>query len=310
MQAIPTVFGATLLGFALIHLAPGDPIRFFAGNAGSLPPDELERLRHLYGLDQPMPQQYLAWLAQLARFDFGTSFTSHQPVLRLILERLPATLTLALTALALGTALGVLAGVLPGLRPGGAADAITRVVAVLGNAVPAFWFGLIFILAFSVSWHVFPSGGMTTIGRAGFDPLDRLWHLIPPALVLSLHGIAEISRFVRTQTLEVVRQDYVRTAHAKGLGAGVIARRHVLRNALMPLVTILGGSLPTLFAGAVVVESVFSWPGMGRMAVDAAFALDYPVLMGLLLLLSVFVVIGNLLSDLAYGVVDPRIKLA
>ncbi len=272
-----------MLGFLLMHLAPGDPIRFFAGDAGGLSSDEVERIRGLYGLDQPLPIQYLSWLAHLATFDFGTSYISHRPVLSLILERLPATLTLTLTALVFGTIVGVLAGLFPALRPGGIADGITRVVAVLGNAVPAFWFGLLFILLFAVDLRIFPSGGVATIGRAGFDPLDRIWHLIPPAFVLSLHGIAEISRFVRTQTLEVIGQDYVRTARAKGLSAGV---------------------------GAVVVESVFSWPGMGRMAVDAAFALDYPVLMGLLLVLALMVSIGNLLSDLLYGIVDPRIKLA
>ncbi len=251
----------------------------------------------------------VSWLEHLARLDLGTSYTSHRPVLSLILERLPATLTLTVTALIFGTIVGVLAGLFPALRPGGLADGIARILAVLGNAVPAFWFGLLFILLFAVDWRIFPSGGVSTVGRAGFDPLDRVWHLVPPAFVLSLHGIAETSRFVRTQTLEVIRQDYVRTAQAKGLSTGVITRRHVLRNALLPVVTILGGSIPTLFAGAVVVESVFSWPGMGRMAVDAAFALDYPVLMGLLVVLAVMVSIGNLLSDLAYGIVDPRIKL-
>jgi peptide/nickel transport system permease protein len=198
---------------------------------------------------------------------------------------------------------------MPALRPGGLADGVTRVIAVLGNAVPEFWFGLVFILYLAVDLRVFPSGGITTIGRSGFDPFDRLWHLIPPALVLSLHTIAEISRFVRTQALEVLGQDYVRTARAKGLPERVITMRHVLRNTLMPVVTVLGGSIPTLFGGAVVVESVFSWPGMGRLSVEAAFALDYPVLMGLLLFLSVLVVVGNLLSDLAYGLVDPRIRL-
>jgi len=299
-----------VLGFLLMHLAPGDPIRFFAGDAGGLSSDEVERIRGLYGLDQPLPIQYLSWLVHLASFDFGTSYISHRPVLSLILERLPATLTLTLTALVFGTIVGALAGLFPALRPGGIADGIVRVVAVLGNAVPAFWFGLLFILLFAVDLRIFPSGGVATIGRAGFDPLDRIWHLIPPAFVLSLHGIAEISRFVRTQTLEVIGQDYVRTARAKGLSAGVVTRRHILRNALLPVVTIIGGSIPTLFAGAVVVESVFSWPGMGRMAVDAAFALDYPVLMGLLLVLAIMVSIGNLLSDLLYGIVDPRIKLA
>ncbi|HLQ04948.1 MAG TPA: ABC transporter permease [Verrucomicrobiae bacterium] len=210
----------------------------------------------------------------------------------------------------LGLALGIAAGLLGALRSGGIVDGLTRVIAVLGNAVPAFWLGLLFILFFAVDLHLFPSGGLATIGRSAFDPLDRLWHLVPPALVLSLHTIAEVSRFVRTQALEVVGRDYVRTARAKGLRERTVVTRHVLRNVLIPVVTVVGGSVPTLFGGAVIVESVFSWPGTGRLAVEAAFALDYPVLMGLLLLLSVLVVIGNLLSDLAYGVVDPRLRLA
>ena len=257
-----------------------------------------------------MPIQYLDWLGQVLSLNFGTSFISHQRVIALILERLPATLALSLTALVFGVVFGVLAGLLPALRPGGVTDALTRVIAVVGNAVPAFWFGLLFILLFAVDWRIFPSSGIATIGRTGFDPLDRIWHLVPPAFVLSLHTVAEISRFVRTQALEVTAQEYVRTARAKGLPERTVTTRHVLRNVLMPVVTVLGGALPTLFGGAVVVESVFSWPGMGRLAVEAAFALDYPVLMGLLLLLSVLVVVGNLISDLAYGIVDPRIKLA
>jgi peptide/nickel transport system permease protein len=304
------VLGVTLLGFILIHLAPGDPIRFFAGDATTLPAAEIERLRGLYGLDEPLPLQYLAWLGHLIQLDLGTSFISHQRVALLIAERLPATLLLGLTALAIGVVVGVGAGLAPALRPGGILDSATRILAVLGNAVPTFWSGLVFILLFAVDWRLFPSGGIATIGRTGLDPLDRLWHLIPPALVLSLHTIAEISRFVRTQALEAVAQDYVRTARGKGLSERAVTTGHVLRNTLIPVVTVVGGSLPTIFGGAIVVESVFSWPGMGRLAVEAAFALDYPLLMGILLILAVLVVIGNLLSDVAYGAVDPRIRLA
>ena len=304
------MFGATLIGFVLIHVAPGDPIRFFAGDAGTLSADDVARLRAQYGLDQPVLVQYLVWLGRLVQLDFGTSFISHQRVGALITERLPATLLLGTTALVLGLVLGIAAGLLGGLRPGGVVDALTRVIAVLGNAVPAFWFGLLFVLFFAVDLHVFPSGGIATIGRSSFDPLDRLWHLVPPALVLSLHTIAEVSRFVRTQALDVVNREYVRTARAKGLRERTVVTRHVLRNVLIPVVTVVGGSVPTLFGGAVIVESVFSWPGIGRLAVEAAFALDYPVLMGLLVLLSALVVVGNLLSDLAYGVVDPRLRLS
>jgi peptide/nickel transport system permease protein len=310
VQAIPTLLGATILGFALIHLAPGDPIQFYAAQSGGMTNEDIDRLRHLYGLDQPLVFQYVNWLAQLVRLDLGVSFGSHQPVLQSIVNRVPATLTLTVTALVMSTVLGVTIGILAGLKRGGIFDSVTRLLAVIGHAVPTFWFGLVFILIFAVSWRIFPSGNIASLGAADFDLGDRLWHLFPPALVLSLNHIATLSRFARTQTLEVIGQDYIRTARAKGLAERRVTLGHVLRNSLIPVVTILGGSLPNLFGGSVVVESVFSWPGIGRMAVDAAFSRDYPILMGLLLMLATLVAVGNLLTDLAYGVIDPRIKLS
>ena len=310
VQAIPTLLGATILGFALIHLAPGDPVQFYAAQSGGMTNDDIEHLRHLYGLDQPLIVQYFNWLSQLVRLDFGVSFSSHQPVLQSIASRLPATLTLTVTALAMGTLLGVTIGVMAGLRRGGVFDTVTRLMAVIGHAIPTFWFGLVFILVFAVTWRIFPSGNIASLGAADSDLGDRLWHLFPPALVLSLNHIATLSRFARTQTLEVITQDYIRTARAKGVAERMITLRHVLRNSLIPVITILGGSLPGLFGGSVVIESVFSWPGIGRMAVDAAFSRDYPILMGLLLMLATLVTLGNLLADLAYGVIDPRIKLS
>jgi peptide/nickel transport system permease protein len=310
VQAIPTLLGATILGFALIHLAPGDPIQFYAAQSGGMTAEDIDRLRHLYGLDQPLVFQYVNWLAQLVRLDLGVSFGSHQPVLQSIVSRIPATLTLTLTALTISTLLGATIGIMAGLQRGGSLDTLTRLIAVIGHAVPTFWFGLVFILVFAVNWRIFPSGNIASLGAADFDLGDRLWHLFPPALVLSLSGLATISRFARTQTLEVIGQDYIRTARAKGVGERMITLRHVLRNSLIPVVTILGGSLPGLFGGSVVIESVFSWPGIGRMAVDAAFARDYPILMGLLLMLATLVTLGSLLTDLAYGLIDPRIKLS
>ena len=310
LQAIPTLLGATLLGFALIHLAPGDPIQFYAAQSGGMRADDVERLRHLYGLDLPLVVQYTNWLSQLLRLDLGVSFASHESVRDAIASRVPAPLTLTVTALGMSLLAGISVGVLAGLKRGGAFDMLTRLFAVIGHAVPTFWLGLVFILLFAVNWRVFPSGNIASLGNTEFDPVDRLWHLFPPAFVLSLGGLATISRFARTQTLEVIGQDYIRTARAKGLGQRAVTVRHVLRNSLIPVATIVGGSLPNLFGGSVVVESVFSWPGIGRMAVDAAFSRDYPILMGLLLMLATLVVIGNLLSDLAYGVIDPRIKLS
>jgi peptide/nickel transport system permease protein len=202
VQAIPTLLGATILGFALIHLAPGDPIQFYAAQSGGMTNDDIERLRHLYGLDQPLIFQYVNWLAQLVRLDLGVSFGSHQPVLQSIVNRVPATLTLTVTALTMGTVLGVTIGVMAGLKRGGVLDTVTRLLAVIGHAVPTFWFGLVFILVFAVNWRIFPSGNIASLGAADLDLGDRLWHLFPPALVLSLNHIATLSRFARTQTLE------------------------------------------------------------------------------------------------------------
>src|SRR5260370_32857886 len=272
--------------------------------------EDIDRLRHLYGLDQPLIFQYVNWLAQLVRLDLGVSFGSHQPVLQSIVSRIPATLTLTVTALVMSTVLGVTIGVLAGLKRGGMLDTVTRLIAVIGHAVPTFWFGLVFILVFAVNWRIFPSGNIASLGAADFDVGDRVWHLFPPALVLSLSNIATLSRFAHTQTLEVIGQDYVRTARAKGLAERAVTLGHVLRNSLIPVVTILGGSLPNLFGGSVVIESVFSWPGIGRLAVDAAFSRDYPILMGLLLILAALAALGSPLTDLAYGVIDPRIKLS
>jgi len=310
IQAIPTLLGATLLGFALIHMAPGDPIQFYAAQTSGMTADDIARLRHLYGLDLPLPIQYINWLSQVVHLDLGVSFGTHQPVATSIAERIPATLTLTVTALVMGSVLGVAIGVMAGLRRGGAFDIITRIIAVLGHAVPTFWFGLVFILLFAVTWRIFPSGNIATLGSDQFDPGDRLWHLFPPAFVLSLGTLATISRFARTQTLEVVGHDFVRTARAKGVPERTVTMRHVLRNSLIPVVTILGGNLPNLFGGSVVIESVFSWPGLGRLAVDSAFSRDYPMLMGLLLMLATLVALGSLMTDLAYGVIDPRIKLS
>jgi peptide/nickel transport system permease protein len=309
LQAIPTLLGVTIIGFMIIHIAPGDPVQFFAYGIPNMTAADISMLRHQYGLDQPLMVQYLNWFVQLVQLDLGRSFVTHQSVKSAIGERLLATLLLTGSALLFGTLVGVFLGVVAGLRSGGAIDSVVRVFAVAGNAIPGFWLGLMVILLFSVHWHIVPSGSMYTIGLTGFHLEDRLWHLAAPMLVLSLGSIAVVSRFMRTQTLEVVNQDYVRTARTKGLAPRQVTTAHVLRNALLPLVTILGGSLPGLFSGAVIVEYIFSWPGMGRMAVDAAFQRDYPILMGLLFFLASLVILGNLLSDVAYGVVDPRISL-
>lgn len=310
LQAIPTLLGITIISFAIIHLAPGDPIQIFTFGIPNLTQADIANLRHQYGLDQPIYIQYLNWLLQVAQLNFGNSFVTHRPVMEIIGQRAGNTLQLAGASLLLGVVVGVAIGAYSALRHGTIADGLFRVVAVIGSAVPSFWLGLIFILVFAVHWRLFPSGGMVTLGVASPSVGDRLRHLFPPALILSLGTIAGTSRLVRTETLETLGQDYVRTARAKGLGEGAVVLAHVLRNSLLPVMTIIGGSLPFLLGGAVLIESIFSWPGLGRLAVDSAFSRDYPVSMGLLVIASALVVIGNALSDVLYTLVDPRITLS
>ncbi|MCI0476069.1 MAG: ABC transporter permease [Anaerolineales bacterium] len=306
-QAIPTLLGITIISFALIHLAPGDPLaRFEDPNVSKV---TIEQLRANLGLDQPLPVQYAIWLGRLFQLDLGRSFVTKDRVLNMILERVPATLELSLAALSLGLLIGVPAGVFAAVKRGSLPDNLIRVLAVVGNAVPHFWLGLVCIIIFSVNLHWLPSGGIRSVRAEEAGLFDHLRHLLLPALITSTGWIAVFSRYMRTEMLEVIRQDYIRTAYAKGLKPRVVFFVHALRNALIPLITVLGGSLPALLSGAAISEYVFSWPGMGRMAVDAVFARDYPVTMGLLLVSSVLIVAGNLLSDIAYGWVDPRIRL-
>ncbi len=310
LQAIPTLFGISLVSFIIIQAAPGDPVLMMTFDP-RITQETREELRHQLGLDQPLPVQYFRWLKRLVLHgDLGRSYITKRPVLEMILERVPATLTLTGTALLLGLVLGVPIGVYAAVHQRGLFDNITRFFAVIGNAIPAFWLGLILILVFAVKLRWLPSGGMYTLTLDNtFDLWDRLRHLILPASVLATGWIANLSRYMRTETLEVIRQDYIRTAHAKGLRAHTVWFVHAARNALIPLVTVLGPALGGLLAGAVITERVFAWPGMGRMTIDAVFARDYPVIMGNLIIASVLVVLGNLLSDLLYGVVDPRVRL-
>lgn len=307
LQAIPTLIGITIISFALIHLAPGDPLaRFEDPNVSKA---TIEQLRENLGLDKPLPVQYAIWLGRLFQLDLGRSFVTKDRVLNMILERVPATLELSFAALTLGLLVGVPAGVFAAVKRGSLPDNVIRILAVVGNAVPHFWLGLVCIIIFSVNLHWLPSGGIRSVRAEDAGLFDHLRHLFLPAIITSTGWIAVFSRYMRTEVLEVIRQDYIRTAHAKGLKPRIVFFVHALRNALIPLITVLGGSLPALLSGAAISEYVFSWPGMGRMAVDAVFARDYPVTMGLLLISSVLIVAGNLLSDIAYGWVDPRIRL-
>lgn len=308
IQAIPTFFGITILSFALIRLAPGDPVSLLTFGASDLSAADLAAIRRSYGLDQPIPVQYLSWLGHMLSGDLGQSFLYKRPVLEMIVLTLPNTLLLAGLAVLTAVTVGVPLGLLAARFRGSALDQLVRIFGVAGHAIPGFWFGLLFILVLSVQFRLFPVGGMLTVGKDPMDLPDRAWHLVGPVLALSLAGIANYTRYMRTETLEVLGQDFIRTAAAKGLSGATVMTRHALRNALLPLITALGGLLATLVSGAVVIEQVFAWPGMGRMTFEAARSKDYPIVMAVVVLSSILLLVSYILRDVAYGLADPRIR--
>ena len=315
VYAIPTLIGISIITFVIVRLAPGDPIRFFLFGSRSTAED-IEALRALYGLDKPLPVQYIDWIFGIFHIDcvpaqcgFGQSFIYHQDALQLYLQFIPNTLQLAVAALLLQLLIGVPLGVIAAMKRGRWMDDLIRVFGVAGHAVPAFWLGLVLILFFAVQLKWLPSQGMLTIGKDVWDIPDRLKHLILPAFVLSLTGIANYSRILRTETIDVLGQDFVRTAHAKGLAERTVIVAHALRNALIPVVTALGGILAGLVGGALVIETVFSWPGIGRFIFQATIAKDYPVIQAGVMVSAVLLVLSYILRDIAYAVVDPRIKV-
>jgi peptide/nickel transport system permease protein len=302
--AVVMLLGVTMILFALMRLAPGGPEAVLVGAEFS--PEAAAQVRERLGLDRPLATQYLAWVSAAARGDLGRSFKSGEPVATLIRERLGPTLHLTGGALVFALVVAIPLGVLAAVRRNSVWDTLASAVALFGVSFPSFWLGIMLILLFSEVMHLLPPSGLSEYGREG-DVLARLRHAILPTLTLGLIQMAAFMRFTRSSLLEVLRQDYIRTAHAKGLSAGHVVWRHGLRNALIPVLTVVGLSLPTLVGGAVLTETVFAWPGVGRLAVGAVFERDYPIIMGVNLLVASVVITANLLTDLAYGLVDPRI---
>ena len=303
IQSVGLLLLITVLSFGIMRLAPGGPTQFL--DDPRIGPEYRAQVLESFGLNDPLPIQYLKWLGNVVRLDFGYSFIDRRPVIDKIWERIPATFQLSLASFLLGL-LGIPLGVYAALRRGRWQDQAIRLFTVFGNAVPHWWLGLMLLIFFATTVRIFPLGGMYTIGDGSL--LDRLHHLALPALIGALGGWIGFSRFIRSQMLDVLGQDYVRTAHAKGLEARAVLYGHALRNALIPIVTALGGILAGLLSGSVLFETTFSWPGLGRMSVDAAFQRDFPVLMALTVIFSVLVILGNLLADIAYGWVDPRVR--
>lgn len=307
LGAVPLMLLVSMLSFAIMHLAPGDPIAVMYGT--DITPDEVADAKAALGLDQPLPVQYVRWLGAVLRGDFGRSYRDGRPALTLITDRIPATVTLSAAALVLATSLGVGVGALAAAKPHSPVDYFGTGLATFFYSVPNFWLGLLLILVFAVWLGVLPSGGMAN-PRGGSDFFDRLRYLLLPAFVLSLREMGQLIRYTRASVLDVIGQDYVRTARAKGLAERRVVLQHVLRNALLPIITLQGLFFPRLLGGAIIVETVFSWPGMGLLIVESAFNRGYNVLMGAVLLIGSLVVVGNLLADIGYAVADPRVRLS
>jgi len=303
-QMVPQLLILFTISFALIHLTPGTT---GAINPESGSAQNLEALRAGLGLDRPLPVQYADWLGHMLRLDFGQSYLDGQPVLAKILERLPATLLLTGTALLVSIALAIPLGVLSAMRRNTWLDYQITVFAFLGISVPAFWAGIVAIIVFGVLLRWLPVQGMRSIDGGG--PLDVLQHLLLPAVVLALEGTAALTRYIRSSMTDVLGEDYIRTAWAKGLRERSVISRHAIRNALLPAVTIVGLRLPILVGGAVLIETVFAWPGIGRLGFESVSQRDYPVILGLLVFTGILTIVGNLLADIAYAVIDPRVRL-
>lgn len=307
IQSVVLLVLVSIIGFAMLRLAPGSPLSAYALSPG-MTQEDIARIKHQMGLDDPVPVQYVRWASGLAVGDWGTSYRNNEPVLSVIANRLPATLQLMGSAIAIAVVLGTLIGLLGALRRYSIFDYLATVGAMVALSIPTFWFGLMAIYLFAVELGWLPSGGRTTIGGGG-SLMDRLEHLILPTLVLSLVTVATWSRYTRSEMIDVVNQDYMTTARAKGLKERSIVFRHGLRNAVLPLITLAGLQLPFLFGGALVTETVFTWPGMGRLFLDSLQYRDYPVLMGILVFTAILVLLGNLVADLLYAAVDPRVRL-
>lgn len=306
IQSVVLLIIVSFVGFGILNLAPGGPLAAYALNP-NMTDEDLQRIAHQMGLDQPFPVQYGRWAKGLVIGDWGRSYRDTQPVLSIVLNRIPATFELMLVSTTLAITMGTAIGLLGAMRRYSVFDYAATIGAMIALSIPTFWFGLMVIFAFSVRLGWLPPGNISTIGDGSV--LDRLHHLIAPATVLALVTVAIWSRYTRSSMIEVINQDYMRTARSKGLRERVVIYRHGLRNAILPLITIAGLQLPTLFGGALVTETVFTWPGMGRLFVDSLGYRDYPVLMGILMFTAVLVLIGNLLADVFCAVADPRIRL-
>ena len=303
LQALLVLFGVSVVTFSLVHLVPGDPIRVSLGTR--FDPETYQALRERAGFDQPLPVQYADYITSAVMGDLGVSFRSGQPVTDILTERLPATLTLTIAAMVVALAIAVPLGILSAIRQGSKLDYGATVVSQVGVSVPDFWMGILLILFFAGTLGWFPPSGYVSPLE---NPIEWLHHVTLPAVTIGVVSGSILARFVRSAVLESLSQDYTRTARAKGLPERDVVRRHVLRNAWVPIVTVTGVQLASLLGGVIVVEVIFGWPGLGRLTLDAVQSRDYPVMQGAVLLFAALFLLVNLLVDLLYAALDPRIS--
>lgn len=305
LGAIPLLIGVSLIIFTILHLAPGDPLSVYAENP-AVTQEALDHIRESFGLDRPLPEQYVRWFTSFIRGEWGYSMRTNNPAFSDALSRLPATVLLSGSAFVLALIIALPLGIVSAVKRYTWIDHTATFFSFLGISTPVFWLGLMAQLAFAVELRWLPSAGMSTVGDGSF--LDQLRHLILPASVLSLAFVAGWSRYVRSSMIEVLDLDYVRTARAKGLREWAVVNRHALKNALIPVVTVVALDFAVLFSGAVITETIFAWPGLGRLFVESMTGRDYPVLLGLLMFGSFGLILINLVTDLLYASLDPRVR--
>lgn len=315
LQGLALVLAVVVLNFVLVHAAPGDPVETIAGASGGMSPELMAQLRTQYGLDKPLPLQLGIYLGKVMTGDLGYSYFFNLPVTSMIAERVPATLLLVISSVLIAFVVGTTLGVLSSRKPNGLLSQFITVLSMVGFAAPVFWMGIMLVILFASVIPILPVSGMRSIDSVSGghffdlkDMLDVLHHLVLPTLTLSLVYLAQYSRLSRSSMLDVLGSDFIRTARAKGLADRVVMYKHALRNALLPVVTVLGLQFGNVMAGAILVETVFNWPGLGRLAFDSVLRRDYPTILGVLLFSSVVVIVMNILTDLAYRLIDPRIK--
>jgi peptide/nickel transport system permease protein len=313
LMMVPLMFGITIISFIVIHLAPGGPVEVQIEMQMKASAEARENLKRLYGLDKPLHEQYIDWLTRFATLDFGKSFVDGRDVLEKIIERVPITLGINILSILVVFSIAVPIGILSAVRQYSIFDKVATVFVFVGFSTPTFWLALLLMILFGVSLGVLPISGIQSIDTSDMNTFERIVdvvkHLILPVGVSAFAGVAGMSRYSRSSMLEVIRQDYIRTARAKGLSEGKVIMKHAFRNALMPIVTILGLMVPALIGGSVIFETIFAIPGMGQLFYSSAMSRDYPTIMGVLVIGATLTLLGNMLADIAYAFIDPRIRV-